>query len=238
MNAPRDVSVPHEVPEQSRPQLVLPANRKLIRIKSIPALVGRAMLAYLERSHAGDELAFKEAAFLLGFNNRSTHLDSIRLAVLARRSSGEIVVREANGAGVIRDDDVMRGWLMREDFAWLLGAEWGIDVEASPTVAVPARAGGAGTVAGAPDRVVMHSIKTKPRDILVPVIELAQGKCVDPKDTAQVFAQMQVLAQEEHPPLLAATVNGLKYTKNGTAGYLTRDALNKRLHPENRKPRR
>jgi hypothetical protein len=46
---------------------------------------------------------------------------------------------------------------------------------------------------------------------------------------------MEVLAQAEHAPLLAATERGLKYTKRGNDAYLTRDALDKRLHPEKRK---
>ena len=101
---------------------------------------------------------------------------------------------------------------------------------AAPPAVAPTKSASAG--------VTVHSTKTKGRNILDPVIETAQGQCTDPKDTAQVWAQMQVLAQVEHPPLLAATDNGLKYTKNGNDAYLTRDALDKRLHPDKRKPRR
>ena len=82
--------------------------------------------------------------------------------------------------------------------------------------------------------VTKHSTKRRRRDSLDPVIELAQSKCIDPRDTAQVFAQMEVLAQAEYAPLLAATTDGLKYTKNGSDAYLKRDALDKRLHPERR----
>jgi hypothetical protein len=46
---------------------------------------------------------------------------------------------------------------------------------------------------------------------------------------------MQVLAQNEHPPFLASMPEGLKYHKGGKDAYFTRDALNKRLHPEKRK---
>lgn len=86
--------------------------------------------------------------------------------------------------------------------------------------------------------VVTHSTKPARRDTLDPVIEHAQGRCKDPQDTAQVWAQLQRLAQDEHAPLLAATHEGLKYTKNGDAAYFTRDALDKRLHPERRAKRR
>ena len=61
----------------------------------------------------------------------------------------------------------------------------------------------------------------------------------DPGDTAQVWAQLQVLADSESPPLLASTSEGLKYKKvKGKDAYFTRDALDKRLHPEKRKLRR
>lgn len=87
----------------------------------------------------------------------------------------------------------------------------------------------------APASVFRHSTKPRRRDTLDPVIELAQSQCRDPKDTAQVWAQLAVLAQEEQAPLLAATPQGLKYTKKGEAAYFQRGALHKRLHPETRK---
>lgn len=80
-----------------------------------------------------------------------------------------------------------------------------------------------------PPRVVKHSTKTKPRNILDPVIEMAQQQCADPQDTAQVWARLEVLAEGEHPPLLAATPDGLKYKCGGNTAYLKRDALDKRL---------
>ena len=101
--------------------------------------------------------------------------------------------------------------------------------EDAPVVARPA---------SADTGVVSHSTKTKGRDVLHSAIDVAKGKCIDPTDTAQVMAQMEALAQNEHLPLLAATKDGIKYTKNGENAYLTRDALDKRLHPENRQKRR
>lgn len=81
-----------------------------------------------------------------------------------------------------------------------------------------------------------NSTKTRRKDSIDPVIELAQAKCRDPKDTNQVWPQMQVLADNEQAPFLASTAKGLKYHKNGKDAYFTRDALNKRLHPEKRRP--
>jgi len=81
---------------------------------------------------------------------------------------------------------------------------------------------------------VTHSTKAPPRDTLTPVIELAQSKCRNPLDTAEVWAQMEVLALNEEKPLLAITALGLKYTKGDKSPYFTRDALDKRLHPEKR----
>jgi len=119
---------------------------------------------------------------------------------------------------------------------------WQAACAAPATQAAPPAAGETATIepaAAGAAAVVRHLTNEAPRrDILDPVIELAQRKCHDPKDTAQVLAQLQVLAHEEHPPLLASTTDGIKYTKKGEPAYLTRDALNKRLHPEKRQKRR
>jgi hypothetical protein len=81
---------------------------------------------------------------------------------------------------------------------------------------------------------VTDSTKPSRRDTLKPVIEEAQSKCINPNDTAQVWAQMQMMADEQHVPLLASMKEGLKYHKAGQDAYFTRDALNKRLHPDKR----
>jgi hypothetical protein len=84
-------------------------------------------------------------------------------------------------------------------------------------------------------RVVRHSIKSKCRDVLVPSIEAAQQNCQTPTDAAEVFAQLQRMANEELAPLLAATGRGIKYTdKHGNDAYLTKDALDKRLRRASR----
>ena len=84
-----------------------------------------------------------------------------------------------------------------------------------------------------------NSTKQPRNDILSPVIKLAQSKAADAHDTSAVWAQIQALADEEHPPLLASTKEGVKYKLNGETRYFTRDALYKRLHPEKRgKPRK
>lgn len=73
------------------------------------------------------------------------------------------------------------------------------------------------------------------RDVLAPVIERAQSMCDgDKTDTAKVWAQLEVLADNEVPPLLAATDKGIKYSHKSKNKYFTRDALDKRLHPEKR----
>lgn len=92
---------------------------------------------------------------------------------------------------------------------------------------------------GAPHAPVKHSTKEKRRDALDPAIELAQSKCKNAKDTAEVWGQLQALAQEERPPFLGVVRAGLKYTKHGDqAAHFTRGALDKRLHPEKRQKRR
>lgn len=81
---------------------------------------------------------------------------------------------------------------------------------------------------------VTHSTKAPRRYNLTPVIELAQSKCRNPTDTAEVWAQLQVLAENKTAPLIGATDDGLQYLNKGIAAIFKRDALNKRLHPKKR----
>jgi hypothetical protein len=76
--------------------------------------------------------------------------------------------------------------------------------------------------------VAVQSTKTR-RDDLTPVIEHAQSQCRNPKDTAEVWACLQVLAEHKSAPLIGATEDGLQYLKHGTVERLSRDALSKRL---------
>lgn len=80
-----------------------------------------------------------------------------------------------------------------------------------------------------PSSGLRHSTIGARRDILTPVIEFAQQQCLDRLDTAEVWARLQRMAEEEHVPLLASTSEGVKYLSNGCDRYLTRDALYKRL---------
>lgn len=80
-------------------------------------------------------------------------------------------------------------------------------------------------VAGA---TVIHSTKVR-RDILTPVIECAQKQCRNPKDTAEVWAALVVLAERKTPPLLGATEDGLQFLRDGTVAAFKRDSLRKRL---------
>lgn len=80
----------------------------------------------------------------------------------------------------------------------------------------------------APQNKIVHSIKTR-RDALTPVIEFAQGQCRDPRDTAEVWAVLQVLAEKKTAPLIGATEEGLQYLKNGNAANFNRESLRKRL---------
>lgn len=111
----------------------------------------------------------------------------------------------------------------------LMASFFPTEPQAAPVVEVPA---------SEPRRVatVTHTTKTPRSDSISPVIELAQSKCRDPKDTNQVWPQMQVLADSEQAPFIASTEKGLKYHKDGGNAYFTRNALDKRLHPEKRKP--
>jgi hypothetical protein len=75
---------------------------------------------------------------------------------------------------------------------------------------------------------ISHSTKTR-RDTLTPVIELAQEQCRNPKDTAEVWAALLVLADKQTAPLIGATEDGLQYRKSGEVKIFSRDALRKRL---------
>lgn len=73
-----------------------------------------------------------------------------------------------------------------------------------------------------------HSTKVR-RDTLTPVIELAMSKCRQASDTAEVWAQLQQLAAEKHPPLIGQVEEGLQYRLNGEVKYFTKHALGGRL---------
>ncbi len=75
---------------------------------------------------------------------------------------------------------------------------------------------------------VVHSTKIR-RNLLTPVIELAQTDCRNPTDTAEVWAVLVVLARKKTAPLIGATEEGLQYSKGCDVGIFTRDALRKRL---------
>jgi len=67
------------------------------------------------------------------------------------------------------------------------------------------------------------------RDMLTPVVEEAQGRCKDPMDWTQVWAQLAHLAEKQHPPLFGSTEEGIQYLHDGEAQVLSKEALRKRL---------
>ena len=81
---------------------------------------------------------------------------------------------------------------------------------------------------GAVGASLTHSTRAR-RNTLTPVIELAQAQCRNPKDTAEVWAALQVLAQKKHPPLIGGTEDGLQYYEAGEAAIFKRKSLGKRL---------
>ncbi len=75
----------------------------------------------------------------------------------------------------------------------------------------------------------IHSTRqTSRRDVLTPVIEHAQSLCKDPSDDAEVWAQLLVLAQGKHPPLLGSTEDGLQVL-DWDERYFKRADLRKRM---------
>jgi hypothetical protein len=75
---------------------------------------------------------------------------------------------------------------------------------------------------------VIHSTQAR-RNTLTPVIELAQKQCRNPKDTAEVWAELLMLAEKKQAPLIGATEDGLQYLRDGEAAIFTRASLSKRL---------
>lgn len=81
---------------------------------------------------------------------------------------------------------------------------------------------------------LIHTTKRKRRDVLSPVLELAQAQCRDPKDAAEVWVNLCSLARAKQPPLLGVTEEGVQYQQvNDEAAYLSRGALTKRLNRQN-----
>ena len=74
-----------------------------------------------------------------------------------------------------------------------------------------------------------RTTKTRGRNELDAVIELAQRECTGATGTNEVWTRLVVLANEEHPPLLAAVPGGLKYTRNGRDAIFKKGSLGKRL---------
>ena len=79
-----------------------------------------------------------------------------------------------------------------------------------------------------PAPVIRNSTRAR-RDTLTPVIELAQSKCRNPKDTAEVWAVLLVLAEKKRPPLIGATEEGLQHYEAGEAAIFKRKSLGARL---------
>lgn len=49
------------------------------------------------------------------------------------------------------------------------------------------------------------------RDLLTPVIELAQSQCRNSSDASEVWAKLRSLAQEKSPPLIGSDESGIQY---------------------------
>lgn len=75
------------------------------------------------------------------------------------------------------------------------------------------------------------------KDALWPLILEAKEKASDPTNISAIYAILMEMARSENPPapLLGVTEDGIQYLKsNDEVGYLTKNALNKRLNPSAR----
>ena len=75
---------------------------------------------------------------------------------------------------------------------------------------------------------ITHSTKMR-RDLLTPVIELAQTKCRNQFDTAEVWAALLLLANDEQEPLKGMRGKNIMYTTGDEKKDFTRKALGARL---------
>ena len=74
-----------------------------------------------------------------------------------------------------------------------------------------------------------HSTKGSRRDILTPIVEAAQAKCRSPFDAAEVWTKLMSMAQSKESPLLGVTEDGIQYSHDGEASYLSLNAVRQRL---------
>ena len=182
--------------ESSRPRVVLPMDRELVRIKSIERFVSDAVLSSLAEKHAAEEIPaddpeldpVAERQLEPGFNNKSMNHTNVRSAILERRALGRIVVREADGFGVIRDDDVMRETLGRDDFARLLSDEWRIAIFVSTSTGLE------------PVRVTAG--ERSPVEPARPIAEALPAKSVAPAEPVHAEDTSSKPAKEHEPPPL------------------------------------
>jgi hypothetical protein len=73
------------------------------------------------------------------------------------------------------------------------------------------------------------------RDLLTPLIEIAQQDCKDPYDTPTVWTKLLDMARERRAPLLGKTEEGLQWVDGeDVPRYLSRKSLGERLRRQKR----
>jgi hypothetical protein len=192
-----------------------------VRPYEVAKFIADTLIKYADPEHPTNKEREKHAKICQG------HVDAL---VQAIQTSAITAFNE----NAVKTTDYQLGTVIRRTDAAKYAAEIGINFEApAATNAAPAQE----AATSAPEVVVIdskaaaiftHSTKVR-RNTLTPVIELAQKKCRDPNDTAEVWAALQTLAQQKIAPLIGATEDGLQYLKNGDAANLSRNALRLRL---------
>lgn len=83
----------------------------------------------------------------------------------------------------------------------------------------------------------VHSTK-KRRDLLSPLIELAQSNCLNPQVTAEVWSALLALTDKRQPPLLGPSEDGIKWQdSNDEIQFLSIKNLRDRLSRSKKKAR-
>jgi hypothetical protein len=83
----------------------------------------------------------------------------------------------------------------------------------------------------------VHSTK-KRRDLLSPLIALAQSNCLNPQVTAEVWSALLALTDKRQPPLLGPSEDGIKWQdSNDEIQFLSIKNLRDRLSRSKKKAR-
>lgn len=212
-----------------------PAAEALQRLVNVPVRVGTPHGEPRNMTTAEEALALWEAMAKRALR-RSNQFDDLPALTQSWGLLAEDVL-------CLTEDAKLRESLGAELSALAIAAKPSLAENVAPTSIADARVTAAVEAVGsAPDRAedpkhdaARRNTTGGRRDVLVPAIELAQRKSLDPWDTAQVWAQLELMAQSRHPPFVDSHSGGLVYTDGGVRSGFSLKKLRDRLKYAKRK---